>query len=152
MRAVIGIVTLLLISCNSLIANLQREVGTSDLFSFVTKGFKSQTIDPNLLEGKNISLLLFTADQSSQLVLLSADSGSFRKKRLTAAILAFPFPFGVLGLHRLYLGSQPYVPLVYIGTLGGCFGVLPFIDFVVILMDKNPERFLNNPKIFMWNK
>src|SRR3954470_16340854 len=48
-------------------------------------------------------------------------------RKLTAAILAFPFPFGIVGIHRIYLGSAPYVPVVYIATLGGVFGLLPFI-------------------------
>ena len=73
-----------------------------------------------------------------------------KNKKIIAAILAFPFPFGIVGLHRIYLGTAPYVPVVYIATLGGVFGVLPFIDFCVLLMDKDHERYINNPKVFMW--
>ena len=35
-------------------------------------------------------------------------------KKVIAAILAFPFPFGMLGLHRIYLGTKPYMPFAYI--------------------------------------
>jgi TM2 domain-containing membrane protein YozV len=73
-----------------------------------------------------------------------------RNKRITAAILAFPFPFGIVGLHRIYMGTAPHVPVVYIGTLGGIFGILPFIDFCVIVLDKDIDRYMENPKIFMW--
>src|SRR5688572_4938552 len=52
-----------------------------------------------------------------------------KNKRVMAAILAFPFPFGIVGLHRIYLGTAPHVPIVYIGTFGGVLGILPFIDF-----------------------
>lgn len=69
-----------------------------------------------------------------------------------AAALAFPFPFGIVGLHRIYLGCQPYVPVAYIATVGGGFGVLPFIDFCAILAHKNPDAFVNNKKVFMWIK
>ena len=73
-----------------------------------------------------------------------------KNKRITAAILAFPFPFGIVGLHRIYLGTAPYVPVAYIASLGGVFGVLPFIDFCVLLLDKEETRYLNNKKVFMW--
>lgn len=71
-------------------------------------------------------------------------------KKITAAILAFPFPFGIVGLHRIYLGTAPYVPVVYIASLGGAFGILPFIDFCVIALDKDIKRYQENKKVFMW--
>lgn len=73
-----------------------------------------------------------------------------KNKRITAALLAFPFPFGIVGLHRIYLGTSPYVPVAYIATLGGIFGVLPFIDFCVLLLDKDEKRYTENKKVFMW--
>ncbi len=75
-----------------------------------------------------------------------------KNKKVMAAILAFPFPFGIVGLHRIYLGTAPHVPVVYIGTFGGVLGVLPFIDFCVIMLDKDFDRYLENKKIFMWVK
>jgi TM2 domain-containing membrane protein YozV len=71
-------------------------------------------------------------------------------KRITAAVLAFPFPFGIVGLHRIYLGTAPYVPVVYIASLGGIFGVLPFIDFCILILDKDEKRYVENKKVFMW--
>lgn len=71
--------------------------------------------------------------------------------KAVAAVLAFPI-FGIIGLHRIYLGTKPYVPVVYIATLGGCAGVLPLIDFFAILF-ANKEAFAHykeNPKVFMW--
>ncbi len=73
-----------------------------------------------------------------------------RNRKITAALLAFPFPFGIVGLHRIFLGTKPWVPVVYIASLGGIFGILPLIDFFVLLFDKNPEQYDNNAKIFMW--
>jgi len=75
-----------------------------------------------------------------------------KNKKIMAAVLAFPFPFGIVGLHRIYLGTAPHVPVVYIGTFGGVLGILPFIDFCVIMLDKDFDRYLNNSKIFMWVK
>jgi TM2 domain-containing membrane protein YozV len=81
----------------------------------------------------------------------------FRKKhrlnkRITAAVLAFPFPFGIVGLHRIYLGTKPYVPVTYIATLGGVLGILPFIDFCVIAFDKDFDSYRDNGKVLMWVK
>ncbi len=81
----------------------------------------------------------------------------FRKKqklnkKITAAVLAFPFPFGMVGLHRIYLGTKPYVPVAYIASLGGVFGILPFIDFIAITCDKNFDQYRDNGKVFMWVK
>jgi len=73
-----------------------------------------------------------------------------KNKRITAAILAFPLPFGIVGLHRIYLGTSPHVPVVYIGSLGGIFGILPFIDFCVLILGKNVDRYIENKKVFMW--
>ena len=70
-------------------------------------------------------------------------------KRITAAVLAFPFPFGIVGLHRIYLGTKPHVPVVYIASLGGVFGLLPFIDFCTITFGKNFDAYRDNGNVFM---
>lgn len=71
-------------------------------------------------------------------------------KRWVAAVLAFPL-IGITGAHRIYLGCAPYVPIVYLGTLGG-FGILPTIDFFVIVFSRKEkfESYQNNPRVFMW--
>lgn len=75
-----------------------------------------------------------------------------RTRKITAAVLAFPLPFGVVGAHRIYLNSKPIVPISYIATVGGCFGIVPLIDFIVILKEPTTEKFEKNNKIFMWIK
>lgn len=93
--------------------------------------------------------------------LISSDTGradtkdtiKYRKKhRAIAALLAFPV-LGVFGLHRLYMHTAPIVPFIYIVTAGGLFGVLPFIDFVLILLNKDIHlTYTSNPHLFMWQK
>ena len=75
-----------------------------------------------------------------------------RRKKIFATLLAFPIPFGIIGLHRIYLGTKPYVPLVYIATIGGAVGIIPFIDFIVLLLEKDISKYENNPNIVMWAK
>lgn len=69
------------------------------------------------------------------------------KKKLTAISLAIAL--GPLGMHRLYLGTDFRVPVVYSITLGA-FGVLPLIDIIAILSTKDLSKYENNPKIMMW--
>jgi TM2 domain-containing membrane protein YozV len=73
-------------------------------------------------------------------------------RRLIAACLAFPLPVGFLGAHRIFLGTNPYVPVAYAATLGGCLGAIPLIDFLTIVFSKNFEQYENNPRFFMWIK
>ncbi|MGZ4034424.1 MAG: hypothetical protein ACXVPU_18120 [Bacteroidia bacterium] len=74
------------------------------------------------------------------------------RKKVISAIFAFPFPFGFMGAHRVMLGTSPWVPVVYVATFGGCFGLLPLIDFCVITFSKDIEQYENNPHVFMWVK
>jgi len=57
---------------------------------------------------------------------------------------------GPIGGHRIYLGTTPFVPIVYALTLGGGMGLLPAIDLIVILLSKDLNNYENNPNIFMW--
>jgi TM2 domain-containing membrane protein YozV len=75
-----------------------------------------------------------------------------KRKKLVTAGFAFPFPFGFMGAHRVMLGTAPWVPVAYAATFGGCFGLLPLIDFFVITFSKDISAYENNPHIFMWVK
>lgn len=82
-----------------------------------------------------------------------ADSGYAVKpkfKRLKAALLALFL--GHFGVHRIYLGTAPNVPIVYSLTLGGGLGLLPLADFIFILTVKDLDAYSNNDKVFMWLK
>ena len=81
---------------------------------------------------------------------ISTDTVRHRKHKFIAAILAFPL--GLIGLHRIYLGTSTGVPFLYLATFGGCFGVLPFVDFVLILLCKDVNTYAHNPGIFMWSR
>jgi TM2 domain-containing membrane protein YozV len=69
-------------------------------------------------------------------------------KKVTAAILTLTL--GMLGVHRIYLGTAPYIPAVYLFTFGGGFFILPLIDLVMILSTNDIAKFENNNKILMW--
>ena len=70
--------------------------------------------------------------------------------RYTAVALAAAL--GPFGVHRLYLGTVPLVPVAYTLTLGGGLGILPATDIIAILATKDLTPFLNNSKVVMWAK
>ena len=95
-------------------------------------------------------LLEFNETEKEIQILVPKDETA--KKKFISALFAFPFPFGFMGAHRVMLGTKPWVPVVYVATFGGCFGVLPLIDFFVIAFSKDITQYENNPNIFMWLK
>lgn len=70
-------------------------------------------------------------------------------KRLVAATLALTL--GAFGAHRLYLGTEAKVPVIYGLTFGG-FGVLVLIDLGHILFTKDLQAYLANGQVLMWAK
>ena len=97
---------------------------------------------------------IIVSEKCSPIILSDTLKGNHdvRKKRLVSALLAFPFPFGFVGAHRVMLGTKPWIPVVYVATFGGCLGLLPLIDFCVITFSKDFELYENNPHLFMWIK
>lgn len=75
-----------------------------------------------------------------------------RKENKKWVALFFTIFVGMLGGHRLYLGTKPWVPALYLFTFGGGFLLLPLIDFFVLLLAKDIQPYLNNPNFFMWIK
>jgi TM2 domain-containing membrane protein YozV len=88
----------------------------------------------------------------ARVIALRSDLSVEKRKKLISAMLAFPFPLGFMGAHRVMLGCKPWVPVVYMATFGGCFGLLPMIDFCAILFTKDITQYENNPHVFMWLK
>jgi len=74
----------------------------------------------------------------------------YKKEKVLASIFAFPLPFGFVGSHRVVLGTKPWVPVAYVLTFGGGLGLLPLVDFFVIVFNKDKDKYKNNPSIFMW--
>ena len=72
---------------------------------------------------------------------MAADSN----EQLIAAVLCFFL--GGLGLHRVYLQSNPIIILWYLITLGGIFGLIPLIDFIRLLMGQ-VDHYKGNDNLF----
>jgi len=63
---------------------------------------------------------------------------------------ALTVTLGIFGVHRLYLGTAPHIPVLYTVTLGGGLGIVPLVDLIFILATKDPNKFKNDERFFMW--
>jgi len=80
----------------------------------------------------------------------------------TQATLSNPNPWaasaicwfvGGFGVHRHYLGTSGSMWAVYTFTLCGIFGIVPIVDFVVLLIgaiQDDISKYVNNTSFFMW--
>lgn len=73
------------------------------------------------------------------------------KNPIVATVLSWCL--GWCGVHRYYLGTEPWMVLPYLLT-GGGFGVVYAVDSVLLLVDALENRingqYINNPRIIMW--
>lgn len=67
--------------------------------------------------------------------------------RVVAIIL--DITLGILGMHRLYLGTDLKVPIFYTLTLGGGT-ILWLVDLGLLIFSNDIKKFMNNPRLFMW--
>ncbi len=61
---------------------------------------------------------------------------------------------GVLGIHRIYMGTSTGVVVGYILTCGG-LGIVALVDWIVLLIalvddDKTIDKYVGSKRFFMW--
>ena len=59
---------------------------------------------------------------------------------------------GLIGIHRLILGTEPINCLWYFLTFGGIFGIIPLVDGIMLIIDliQGGATYLDNPAFIMW--
>jgi len=122
------------------------------LLSGYTVQASGYTADDNLIDelfaGANETSLASFNDFS--MVMNPAVSISSAEKSAPVALL-LDFFLGGFGIHRFYLGTETLTGCLYPITCGGFFGVVPLIDFVVLIINiEDISQFVDNPKFFMW--
>jgi hypothetical protein len=61
------------------------------------------------------------------------------------------FFIGGLAVHRVYLGGTPVLIIGYLLTCGGIFGLVPLIDFFVLILSAGDiSKYVDNDAFFMW--
>jgi hypothetical protein len=84
---------------------------------------------------------------------MAAETATLRGGKNAWVAFALAFAVGGLGIHRFYLGTKPFTGIGYILTCGGIFGIVPFVDWIVLLIgaiEKDIRDYEDNPKFFMW--
>ncbi len=100
-------------------------------------------VDLSALNGLDMNLNL-----NSEIATMAGAGG---KNWGVAALL--DFFLGGIGIHRMYLGSSDLMWLYYGITCCGIFGIVPLVDFIVIIVDgidNNIGKYCNNSSYFMW--
>lgn len=137
---------------------LKHQLSVLFFVLFFHGALKASTVEPILLPLESIAFSENEANLSplgaheisvKKLKLISLlQNATVENKKVTAAILTLTL--GMLGVHRIYLGTAPYIPAVYLFTFGGGFFILPIIDLVMILSTKDITQFENNKRLLMW--
>jgi len=110
-----------------------------------------QAIDQLFVNAVETSMISVNATDLSSLATNVPTTVMAQQKDAIVAIV-LDFFLGGLGVHRFYLGTETLTGIGYILTCGGIFGIVPLIDFVVLIIDnKDISKYVNNPKFFMWN-
>lgn len=79
----------------------------------------------------------------------AAFKGGSSKSALVAILL--DFFIGGLGIHRAYLGTKTFTWIGYILSCGGIFGLVPFVDLIVLAVNFGDiSKYVDNTKFFMW--
>ena len=72
----------------------------------------------------------------------------------SAAAIILNFFLGGFGVHRHYMGTRPWMWAIYTFTLCGFFGVVPFVDFIVMIValveDGSVGRYCGDTRFIMW--
>lgn len=66
---------------------------------------------------------------------------------------ALAWVVGAFGIHRVYLGGKGMLIVLYIITCFGIFGVVPLVDWIVLLVgaiNGDISQYVNNDSFFMW--
>ena len=67
-----------------------------------------------------------------------------------AVAIGLDVSLGLFGVHRMYLGTDLKVPVIYTSTIGGG-GVLWLVDLGLLIAVKDITPLKNNSNVFMWN-
>ena len=124
--------------------------------SFAGNGFKLDDSKVNAMFSSAVETSVSIMDMSElnhAFVSPSAPLGDNTTKVLIAWIVDWT-GLGAFGIHRYVLGTKGSMWVIYTFTVCGIFGIVPFVDWWVLLIDglikDHGNKYIDNPKFFMW--
>lgn len=140
----------LLIFCLLTVATLTTRAADLSADAYL---INDQQVEQLIAQSEDVSLAAVSTNLLESQQLAGSLTGTARikaSKEFVPAIL-LNFFLGGLGIHRLYLGTQTLTWVGYILTCGGIFGVVPLVDFIVLIMhNEDISPYVDNSKFFMW--
>ena len=121
--------------------------------AFSSKASAAYTIDDaqveNLFASATNTSFSLISDVTEAAPAMAFTAAAAEKEAVVAVLL--DFFLGGLGIHRFYLGTKPMTGIGYILTCGGIFGLVPFVDLIVLAINWDDiSPYVDNPKFFMW--
>lgn len=109
------------------------------------------SIDKMFSEAIETSMISVNAGALSALPSTAPTTGVAVKEKSFVTAVLLDFFLGGFGVHRFYLGTKTMTGVGYILTCGGIFGIVPFVDLIVLIVDNDDiSPYIDNPKFFMW--
>ena len=85
---------------------------------------------------------------------MSETKSTVKSKKSAGIATLICWAVGGLGIHRHYLGTSSNMWAIYTFTCCGIVGIVPTIDFFVLLIDgvinDNIDSYVDNEDFFMW--
>ena len=111
-------------------------------------------VDNAIESAVEVSPVSFLSEVPAQLPAGMPASASVSVGKSPVGAILLTFVLGGFGVHRHYMGTRPWMWAIYTFTVGGIFGVVPFVDFIVEIVaaveDNSVARYCGNTSFFMW--
>jgi TM2 domain-containing membrane protein YozV len=122
-------------------------------FAYSSKASSIYTVDDATIEttlSMATPVTLQLSDAASMFMDPMAISAAKSDKKFWVALIWCYFLGGV-GAHRVYLGAKGAMIFYYIITGCGIFGIVPTIDFIMLIVDnKDISKYVGSNRYFMW--
>ena len=114
----------------------------------------NQKVDDLINNAVEVSLIEMTSAPVNGFE-MTTNNFTFNSDENTAIIAwVLCWAVGAFGIHRHYLGTKSSMWAIYTFTCFGIFGIVPFVDFWVLLIDgvvnDNIAKYQDNENFFMW--
>ncbi len=123
------------------------------LFAFAGYSNSKYTINDNQVEKVLTESVQINFELDANQMESILETTSIQGEPNAWVAFALSWVLGGIGVHRVYLGGKGSLILIYFITCGGIFGIVPFIDWIVLLVGAikgDISQFVDNDKFFMW--
>ena len=129
-------------------------VAISTMASAAPYKIDDAAVDNAIESAVEVSPVSFLSEVPAQLPAGMPASASVSADKSPVGAILLTFFLGGFGVHRHYMGTRPWMWAIYTFTVGGIFGVVPFVDFIVEIVaaveDNSVARYCGNTSFFMW--